>query len=73
MLTLWRRWTNGPRSAAAWRLRFGVMALAFGGLAAAGVAYGDVAVAALASVACAAALGLVLFASRLAGVNEDPK
>ncbi len=70
MLMLWRRWARGPRSAGAVRLRFAVMALAFGGLAAAAGWNGDVTVAAVAAIVCAVALALVLFASRLAGQTE---
>ncbi len=70
MLIIWRRWRNSPRSGGAWQLRFAAMALAFGGLAAAAGWYGDVSVAAVAAIACAATLALVLFASRLASQPE---
>lgn len=66
MLHLWRRWTEGRRSARKTRWLYAVMTLGFGALAVAAVLAGDATVAALAGVAAVATIVLIVLAPRLA-------
>ncbi len=71
MLTLWRRWRDGPRSTGLSRLLYIVVAVAFCGLAVAGAVNGNVAVAVLAVVAAIFTLGIAVIASKLSAPTHS--